>query len=134
MKAVCAAPAQYVDKDTGMCVGCADGKLRQVAEDVRRERRSQRVRVDLGSDEAYEFGMTCAGQAEVLLWPMSPADPVWQAAARRQRRGGSGGRVRHVFCRLVLQRRSNLFFGSRLHTRFFTPGVVHSRVARAEVE
>ncbi|UTA52158.1 XdhC family protein [Deinococcus radiodurans] len=67
--------------------GCADGKLRQVAEDVRRERRSQRVRVDLGSDEAYEFGMTCAGQAEVLLWPMSPADPVWQAAARRREAG-----------------------------------------------
>ena len=67
--------------------GCADGKLRQVAEDVRRERRSQRVRVDLGSDEAYEFGMTCAGQAEVLLQPMSPADPAWQGAARRREAG-----------------------------------------------
>ena len=67
--------------------GCADGRLRQVAAEVRARGERQRVRVDLGSDEAYEFGMTCAGQAEVLLEPLSPAAPVWQEAARRREAG-----------------------------------------------
>lgn len=67
--------------------GCAEGALRRAAEEVRRSGQSQLLEVNLGSDEAYEFGMTCAGSVGVQLTPLALHSPLWTAAAAARARG-----------------------------------------------
>ncbi|MVN88263.1 XdhC/CoxI family protein [Deinococcus sp. HMF7620] len=67
--------------------GCADSVLRRAAQQVRHSARAVRVKVDLGSGEAYEFGLTCSGSVEVHLQLASPAHPLW-AKARDERLAG----------------------------------------------
>lgn len=67
--------------------GCAEGALRRAAEEVRQSGQPQRLEVNLGSEEAYEFGMTCAGQVTVQLAPVPLDSALWQAAAQARARG-----------------------------------------------
>lgn len=78
----------WVD-DQGMIVGsvtiggCVDGRAVELAEAVLRSGSSQRVSLPLGDEDAWAFGMTCAGNVDLLVEPVdvtSPDDPVASAA------------------------------------------------------
>ena len=78
----------WVD-DHGMIVGsvtiggCVDGRAVELAEDVLRSGASQRVSLPLGDEDAWAFGMTCAGNVDLLVEPVdvtAPDDPVARAA------------------------------------------------------
>jgi xanthine dehydrogenase accessory factor len=80
--------AMWVD-DHGAIVGsvtiggCVDGRAVELAEHVLRSGTSQRVSLPLGDEDAWAFGMTCAGNVDLLIEPvdvMSPDDPVACAA------------------------------------------------------
>jgi xanthine dehydrogenase accessory factor len=63
--------------------GCVDGRAVELAEDVLRSGASQRVSLPLGDEDAWAFGMTCAGNVDLLVEPVdvtSPDDPVANAA------------------------------------------------------
>lgn len=65
--------------------GCADSALRRAADEARASGEPRLCEVDLGSDEAFEFGMTCSGQVRVWLHPGAHRWPVWgEARARRE--------------------------------------------------
>ncbi|WP_229838825.1 XdhC family protein [Deinococcus piscis] len=67
--------------------GCAEGALRRAAEEVRQSGQPRLLDVNLGSEEAYEFGMTCAGQVTVQLVPTPSASALWSAVATARARG-----------------------------------------------
>ncbi|WP_261665044.1 XdhC family protein [Deinococcus sp. Marseille-Q6407] len=67
--------------------GCAEGALRRAADEVRASGQPRLLDVNLGSEEAYEFGMTCAGQVTVQLVPTPPDSRLWTAAAAARARG-----------------------------------------------
>ena len=69
--------------------GCAEGLLRKAAAEVRVSGQSTLLDVNLGGDEAYEFGMTCAGAVTVQLDPLSLPSALWAAAAQAR----AGGEV-----------------------------------------
>jgi xanthine dehydrogenase accessory factor len=78
----------WVD-DHGMIVGsvtiggCVDGRAVELAEDVLRSGESQRTSLALGDEDAWAFGMTCAGNVDLLVEPVDVAsadDPVSLAA------------------------------------------------------
>ena len=78
----------WVD-DHGMIVGsvtiggCVDGRALELAEDVLRSGTSRRVSLPLGDEDAWAFGMTCAGNVDLLVEPVAagePDDPVAIAA------------------------------------------------------
>jgi xanthine dehydrogenase accessory factor len=78
----------WVD-DHGMIVGsvtiggCVDGRALELAEDVLRTGTSRRVSLPLGDEDAWAFGMTCAGNVDLLVEPVvasEPGDPVTVAA------------------------------------------------------
>jgi xanthine dehydrogenase accessory factor len=63
--------------------GCVDGRAVEMAEDVMRSGNAQRVSLPLGDEDAWAFGMTCAGTVDLLVEPVdvtSPDDPVANAA------------------------------------------------------
>ena len=63
--------------------GCVDGRAVELAEDVLRSGTSQRVSLPLGDEDAWAFGMTCAGNVELLVEPVDVTasdDPVACAA------------------------------------------------------
>ena len=63
--------------------GCVDGRAVELAENVLRSGASQRVSLPLGDEDAWAFGMTCAGNVDLLVEPvdvMAPDDPVARAA------------------------------------------------------
>ena len=61
---------------------CAEGLLRREAEVVARVGSPARLTLDLGPDEQYELGMSCAGQIEVWLERVDfgALDGVWRRA------------------------------------------------------
>lgn len=69
--------------------GCAAGQLLRAAQAVRSSGEAQRVRVDLGSGDAYEFGLTCSGWVEAHLQLADPAAPLWEALTRERAAGRS---------------------------------------------
>jgi xanthine dehydrogenase accessory factor len=63
--------------------GCVDARAVELAEDVLRTGTSRRVSLPLGDEDAWAFGMTCAGSVDILVEPVSPveaSDPVAVAA------------------------------------------------------
>jgi len=63
--------------------GCVDGRAVELAEDVLRSGESQRVSLALGDEDAWAFGMTCAGNVDLLVEPVdvtAPDDAVAVAA------------------------------------------------------
>jgi len=63
--------------------GCVDGRAVELAEDVLRSGTSQRVSLPLGDEDAWAFGMTCAGNVDLLVEAVdasAPHDPVASAA------------------------------------------------------
>lgn len=63
--------------------GCVDGRAVEAAEHVLQAGTSQRLSLPLGDEDAWAFGMTCAGTVDLLVEPVNPAapdDPVATAA------------------------------------------------------
>ena len=63
--------------------GCVDGRAVELAETALRSGTSQRVSLPLGDEDAWAFGMTCAGNVDLLVEPVNvavPSDPVAVAA------------------------------------------------------
>jgi xanthine dehydrogenase accessory factor len=64
--------------------GCVDARVVELAEAVVRTGVSRRATLPLGDEDAWAFGMTCAGTVDVLVEPVVPldaTDPVAAAAA-----------------------------------------------------
>jgi xanthine dehydrogenase accessory factor len=64
--------------------GCVDARALELAEGVLRSGLAQRVSLPLGDEDAWAFGMTCAGHVDLLVEPVDPArseDAVAAAAA-----------------------------------------------------
>ena len=63
--------------------GCVDGRAVELAEEALRSGNSRRVSLPLGDEDAWAFGMTCAGAVDLLVEPVDVhtlADPVAIAA------------------------------------------------------
>lgn len=63
--------------------GCVDGRAVELAEAALRSGASQRVSLPLGDEDAWAFGMTCAGNVDLLVEPVdagASSDPVAIAA------------------------------------------------------
>ena len=63
--------------------GCVDGRAVELAEEVLRTGACRRVSLPLGEEDAWAFGMTCAGNVDLLVEPVDvslPGDPVAIAA------------------------------------------------------
>ena len=77
--------------------GCADARIHEALEQVRESGEARVLRVLLG-EEAYELGLSCSGELELLLEPLPDADLV-AALGVAQGRLEEGGRVHllHVF-------------------------------------
>jgi xanthine dehydrogenase accessory factor len=63
--------------------GCVDGRAVELAEEVLRSGACRRVSLPLGEEDAWAFGMTCAGSVDLLVEPVDvslPGDPVVIAA------------------------------------------------------
>ena len=63
--------------------GCVDGRAVELAEDVLRSGESRRVSLALGDEDAWAFGMTCAGNVDLLVEAVDVAasdDPIAGAA------------------------------------------------------
>ena len=63
--------------------GCVDGRAVELAEEALRSGASRRVSLPLGDEDAWAFGMTCAGAVDLLVEPVDVttlADPVAVAA------------------------------------------------------
>ena len=63
--------------------GCVDSRAVELAEDVLRSGESLRASLALGDEDAWAFGMTCAGNVDLLVEPVdvnAPDDPVAGAA------------------------------------------------------
>ena len=59
--------------------GCVDGRAVELAEEVLRTGTSRRVSLPLGDEDAWAFGMTCAGNVDLLVEPVDvlhPSDPL----------------------------------------------------------
>jgi xanthine dehydrogenase accessory factor len=59
--------------------GCVDGRVVELAEQVLRTRTCERASLALGDEDAWAFGMTCAGNVELLVEPVDATgldDPV----------------------------------------------------------
>jgi xanthine dehydrogenase accessory factor len=50
--------------------GCIDAQVIEVAEEVRRTGGPQLLRAELGEEDAFEIGLTCAGALRVLVEPL----------------------------------------------------------------
>ena len=61
--------------------GCVDARAVELAEDVLRTGTSRRVSLPLGDEDAWAFGMTCAGNVDLLVEPVAPADTTDPVAA-----------------------------------------------------
>jgi xanthine dehydrogenase accessory factor len=63
--------------------GCVDGRAVELAEEALRSGTSRRASLPLGDEDAWAFGMTCAGNVDLLVEPVDatlPSDPVAVAA------------------------------------------------------
>ena len=63
--------------------GCVDGRAVELAENVLRSGESQRVSLALGDEDAWAFGMTCAGNVDLLVEAVDVAaadDPIARTA------------------------------------------------------
>jgi xanthine dehydrogenase accessory factor len=55
--------------------GCVDARTVEAAESVLRAGTSTRLSLPLGDEDAWAFGMTCAGSVDLLIEPVDPMDP-----------------------------------------------------------
>lgn len=53
--------------------GCIDARVVELAEDALRTGASQRVSIPLGDEDAWAFGMTCAGNVDLFIEPVDAA-------------------------------------------------------------
>lgn len=63
--------------------GCVDGRAVELAEEVLRTGACRLTSLPLGEEDAWAFGMTCAGNVDLLVEPVDvslPGDPVAIAA------------------------------------------------------
>jgi xanthine dehydrogenase accessory factor len=63
--------------------GCVDGRAVELAEEVLRTGSCRRISLPLGDEDAWAFGMTCAGNVDLLVEPVDvtvSSDPVVTAA------------------------------------------------------
>lgn len=61
--------------------GCVDARALELAEDVLRSGNSRRESLPLGDEDAWAFGMTCAGAVDLLVEPVQASDAA-DAVAR----------------------------------------------------
>src|SRR5688572_7866431 len=54
--------------------GCVDARALELAEDVLRTGTSRRESLSLGDEDAWAFGMTCAGEVDLLVEPVQASD------------------------------------------------------------
>ena len=54
--------------------GCVDARAVELAEEVLRTGACKRVSLPLGDEDAWAFGMTCAGNVDLLVEPVDVAD------------------------------------------------------------
>ena len=54
--------------------GCVDARVIEAADDVVKSGRRALIDISLDDDEAWEIGLTCGGNVEVLVEPVSPND------------------------------------------------------------
>jgi xanthine dehydrogenase accessory factor len=65
--------------------GCVDAQVVEASDELIREGGRKLLSISLDDDEAWEIGLTCGGNVEVLIervQPANPADPVVQAHER----------------------------------------------------
>jgi xanthine dehydrogenase accessory factor len=55
--------------------GCVDARVIAESEKVLASSRPQLLRINLGSDDAWEMGFSCAGNVDVLVEPVDLTDP-----------------------------------------------------------
>lgn len=82
--------------------GCVDARVIEEAEEILAAGSAKRIAMSLSDEEAWDFGMSCAGTVEVLIEPVAlgePSDPVVQAYAR-VRESVAAGRHAIVVSRL----------------------------------
>src|SRR5215216_2021003 len=63
--------------------GCVDGRAVELAEEVLRTGACRHVSLPLGDEDAWAFGMTCAGTVDLLVEPVDVTrgdDPLAMAA------------------------------------------------------
>ena len=63
--------------------GCIDARAVELAEDVLRSGESRRMSLALGDEDAWAFGMTCAGNVDLLVEPVditASDDPIASAS------------------------------------------------------
>ena len=73
--------------------GCVDGRAVELAEEVLRTGTSRRVSLPLGDEDAWAFGMTCAGNVDLLVEAVDGSvqtDPVVTASDAVQDALGRG--------------------------------------------
>jgi xanthine dehydrogenase accessory factor len=76
--------------------GCVDARVVEEAEDVLRLTRPRLLTMDLGDEDAWALGLTCAGSVDVLIEPVEldrPDDPTLAAYERVRRHVEVGGRA-----------------------------------------
>ncbi|HKX30672.1 MAG TPA: XdhC/CoxI family protein [Blastocatellia bacterium] len=56
--------------------GCVDARVIEESEAALRSDQSRLLAVALGEEDAWESGFTCAGNVQVLIEPLNPADPA----------------------------------------------------------
>jgi xanthine dehydrogenase accessory factor len=54
--------------------GCVDARVIEAADEVVKTRRRALIDISLDDDEAWEIGLTCGGNVEVLVEPLQPGD------------------------------------------------------------
>ena len=73
--------------------GCVDARAVELAEEVLRTGTSRRVSLPLGDEDAWAFGLTCAGSVDLLVEPVdaaAPDDPVATATDAVSQALGTG--------------------------------------------
>ena len=97
--------------------GCVDGRAVELAEEVLRSGSARRVSLPLGDEDAWAFGMTCAGNVDLLVEPVdvtSGNDPV-AAAADLIANAINAGRSAVEFARTSDQPRRLVFVDDGTH-------------------
>ncbi|MCW2812324.1 MAG: hypothetical protein JWP61_2782 [Friedmanniella sp.] len=98
--------------------GCVEGAVHALGEEVLRDGVARRERFGVSDEDAYAVGLTCGGELEVLLTPVSPASfPGLEALAADLEQG------RPVALATVVEHPDPARVGRRLVVRGAEPGV-----------
>ena len=79
--------------------GCIDAQVIEAAEEVMRTGEPRLLRAELGEEDAFEIGLTCAGALRVLVEPVQAQAGDFSAAAPCSQRWNS---VRSFDCDAIL--------------------------------